>query len=172
VEDKTNRSFDDNYRAFCYDREVQMGIQIADLSQKTSKEQKVQIELHTRVLIADDQRPVREGLRSVLALLSQVTVVGEAVDGQDAVHLVAERHPDVVLMDIQMPVMDGLEATRRIKSQWPWVRVIALTMYARYRAKALDAGADVFLIKGCVSETLQEAILAQYSESHYPARWR
>ena len=95
----------------------------------------------------------------------------EAVDGQDAVHLVAERHPDVVLMDIQMPVMDGLEATRRIKSQWPQVRVIALTIYARYRAKALSAGADVFLVKGCVSEALQDAILAQRSESSELAKW-
>jgi DNA-binding NarL/FixJ family response regulator len=163
VENKTNRSFDDNRQALCYDRVVQMGIKIADSYQKTSKEQGVQIELRTRVLIADDRRPVREGLGSVLALLSQVEVVGEAVDGQDAVHLVAERHPDVVLMDIQMPVMDGLEATRCIKSQWPQVRVIALTLYARYRTKALSAGADVFLVKGCGAEALQEAILSQRS---------
>jgi DNA-binding NarL/FixJ family response regulator len=119
------------------------------------------MELQTRVLIVDDQRPVREGLRCLLALSPQVEVVGEAADGQDAVHLVGERHPDVVLLDIQMPVMDGLEATQRIKSQWPEVRVITLTMYARYRSKALAAGADVFLLKGCESEALQEAILAQ-----------
>jgi DNA-binding NarL/FixJ family response regulator len=119
------------------------------------------LEPQTRVLIADDQRPVREGLRCLLALSSEVDVVGEAADGQDAVHLVAERHPDVVLMDIQMPEMDGLEATRRIKSQWPGVRVIVLTMYARYQAKAIAAGADVFLLKGCASEALQAAILAR-----------
>jgi len=119
------------------------------------------LELQTRVLIADDQQPVREGLRSLLSLSSQVEVVGEAADGQDALHLVAERHPDVVLMDIQMPVMDGLEATRRIKSQWPGVRVIVLTIYARYRARAIAAGADAFLLKGCLPEMLQDAILAQ-----------
>jgi YesN/AraC family two-component response regulator len=132
--------------------------------QKTSKEQGVQIDLPFRVLIADDQRRVREGLRSVLALSPQLEVVGEAVNGQDAVHLVAECRPDVVLMDIQMPVLDGLEATRRIKSQWPQVRIIALTLYARYRAEALSAGADVFLVKGCGSEALQEVLLAQRSE--------
>ena len=122
------------------------------------------MERQTRVLIADDQRPVREGLRSLLALSPQVEVVGEAVDGQHALHLVAECHPDVVLMDIQMPVMDGLEATQRIKSQWPEVRVIVLTIYARHRARALAAGADVFLLKGCMSEALQEAILARWPE--------
>ena len=117
--------------------------------------------LRTRVLIADDQQPVRKGLRCLLSLSSQVEVVGEAVDGQDVLHLVAECRPDVVLMDIQMPVMDGLEATRRIKSRWPDVRVIILTMYARYRGKALAAGADAFLLKGCVSEELQDAILTR-----------
>jgi DNA-binding NarL/FixJ family response regulator len=117
-----------------------------------------------RVLIADDQRSVREALRCLLALSPQIEIVGEAADGQDALDLVAERHPNVVLMDIQMPGMDGLEATRRIKGQWPQIRVIALTIYARYRSKALSAGADVFLVKGCGSGALQEAILAQRSE--------
>ena len=124
----------------------------------------------TRVLIADDQRSVREALRCLLALSPQIEVVAEAEDGQDALDLVPECHPNVVLMDIQMPGMDGLEATRRIKSQWPRVRVIALTIYARYRVKALSAGADVFLVKGCGSEALQEAILAQCSESLDPIR--
>jgi DNA-binding NarL/FixJ family response regulator len=141
-----------------------MNVTMADSYERAGKEKAVQIELRTRVLIADDQRPVREGLRCVLALSPQVEVVGEAVDGQDALHLVAERRPDVVLMDIQMPVMDGLEATRLIKCQWPWVRVVVLTLYARYRAKALSAGADVFLVKGCGSEALQRAILARRAE--------
>jgi DNA-binding NarL/FixJ family response regulator len=63
-------------------------------------------------------------------------------------------------MDIQMPVMDGLEATRCIKRQCPKVRVVALTMYAKYRASALAAGADAFLLKGCSADQLEVAILA------------
>jgi DNA-binding NarL/FixJ family response regulator len=89
----------------------------------------------------------------------QVEVVGEATDGQQAVRLVEERQPDVVLIDARMPVMDGLEATRHIKSKWPEVKVVVLTMYPAYRAQALAAGADAFLVKGCPSGELLEAIL-------------
>jgi DNA-binding NarL/FixJ family response regulator len=88
-------------------------------------------------------------------------VVGEAADGQQAVQMVAECRPDVVLMDAQMPVIDGLEATRLIKDRWPGVKVIVLTMYPMYRAKALAVGADVFLIKGCPPEDLLQAILGK-----------
>jgi DNA-binding NarL/FixJ family response regulator len=115
---------------------------------------------NVRVLIADDQRPTRQGLRALLSLSPQVEVIGEAMDGQESVALVSEHHPDVVLMDVRMPVMDGLEATRRIKSQWPEVKVITLTMHPKYRSQALAAGADVFLLKGCPVEELQAAILA------------
>ena len=118
------------------------------------------MERRMRVLIADDQRPTRQGLKALLALCPEVEVVGEAADGQESVARVAERHPDVVLMDMRMPVMDGLEATRRIKSQWPEVKVIALSMYPIYRAQAHAAGADVFLLKGCTAEELQAAIVA------------
>lgn len=116
------------------------------------------MERRMRILIVDDQRPTRQGLRALLSLSPKVEVVGEAVDGQGSVALVAERHPDVVLMDVRMPVMDGLEATRRIKSQWPEVKVIALTMHPQYRVQALSAGADAFLLKGCPPEALQNAI--------------
>jgi DNA-binding NarL/FixJ family response regulator len=112
-----------------------------------------------RVLIVDDQRPTREGLKLLLTLSPQVEVVGEAANGRESVELVAEHRPDVVLMDIQMPGMDGLEATRRIKSQWPEVAVIALTMYAEYRTRALAAGADAFLVKGSPTEMLHRTIL-------------
>jgi DNA-binding NarL/FixJ family response regulator len=86
-------------------------------------------------------------------------VIGEAADGVQALTIVSERHPDVVLLDVEMPVMDGIEATRRIKRVWPKVRVVVLTMHATYRALALDAGADAFVLKGCSAEEMQLAML-------------
>jgi DNA-binding NarL/FixJ family response regulator len=119
------------------------------------------MEQPVRVLIADDQRPTRLGLKALLTFTPGVEVVGEAGDGQEAVRLVGELHPDVVLMDVQMPGMDGLEATRCIKRRWPEVRVITLTMYAKYQSGALNAGADAFLLKGGALESLENVILTR-----------
>ena len=111
-----------------------------------------------RVLIVDDRRTVRQGLQALLALWPDVAWAGQAADGQGGVKLVAEQRPDAVVMDIRMRGMDGLEATRRIKSQWPEVRVIVLTLRAEYEDEAIAAGADVFLVKGGPPEALREAI--------------
>ncbi|MBI1882566.1 MAG: response regulator transcription factor [Chloroflexi bacterium] len=112
-----------------------------------------------RVLIADDHPRSRKGLRALLTTSSMVKVVGEAANGQEAVRLVETYQPDVVLMDAQMPVMDGLEASRRIKRQWPQIRIIMLTVYNGRRNEAVTAGIDAFLAKGCPIETLWSAIL-------------
>jgi YesN/AraC family two-component response regulator len=112
-----------------------------------------------KVLIADDNDRTRNGLRALLAMGQEIEIVGEAVDGREAVWMVREYQPDVVLMDAQMPHMDGLEATRLIKDRQPEVRVIVLTMYPAHQADALAASADAFLVKGCTARELLEAIL-------------
>ncbi|AXE39730.1 Transcriptional regulatory protein LiaR [Acidipropionibacterium virtanenii] len=102
-----------------------------------------------RLLLADDQEMVRVGFRMVLDAQPDMTVVGEAGDGAEAVRLTAELHPDIVLMDIRMPRMDGLEATRTIIEADPAVRVLVLTTFDldEYVHAALRAGAGGFLLK-------------------------
>ena len=96
-----------------------------------------------RVLIADDQRVVREGLALVLGLLPEVEVVGAAADGDQAVAMAAELLPDIVLMDLRMPRCDGVEATRLLRARVPGSTVVILTTYADDRSvlDALRAGA-------------------------------
>ncbi len=112
-----------------------------------------------RTLIVDDKFPACKALKALLTVMPFIEVVGQATNGQEAVHLVKVLHPDVVLMDIHLPGMDGLDATRRIKSSWPEVRVVILTMYTTYLHEALAAGADGYLIKGCDRNILLESVL-------------
>jgi DNA-binding NarL/FixJ family response regulator len=107
-----------------------------------------------RVLVADDNAHARAGLRALLATWPEVEVVGEAADGQEAVRLVAEHLPDIVVIDLQMPVLDGAQATRMLKQRWPSLTVIVLTLYAAEEAQALAAGADAFVVKGVAPDLL------------------
>jgi DNA-binding NarL/FixJ family response regulator len=101
-----------------------------------------------RIVIADDRAPARAGLRAVLStMLPDVEIVAEAADGQEAVLLVGARHPRAVVLDIRMPGMDGLEATRIIKSRWPTVAVVVVSMHTERELEALAAGADAFVSK-------------------------
>src|SRR5262249_18294848 len=113
-----------------------------------------------RVLLADDQRVVREGLALVLGLLADVEVVGAAADGDEAVTMAERLRPDIVLMDLRMPRCDGVEATRRLRERAPDGRVVALTACADDRSVlgALRAGARGYLTKEAGGEEIREAL--------------
>ncbi len=113
-----------------------------------------------RVLIADDHTIVRTGLRLLLKAETDIDVVGEALDGQEALNLIEFHHPDVVLMDIAMPGMDGLEATRQIKTRWPDIKVLVLTMHRsdEYFFEMLKAGASGYILKGAETSDLIHAV--------------
>ncbi|WP_370068358.1 response regulator [Streptacidiphilus sp. MAP5-3] len=113
-----------------------------------------------RVVVVDDQQVVREGIVMLLGLLPGIDVVAAAADGEEAVALVAEHTPEVVLMDLRMPRMDGVEATRRIRAEHPQTAVIVLTTYADDDSlfPALQAGARGYLTKDAGSEEIARAI--------------
>jgi DNA-binding NarL/FixJ family response regulator len=117
-----------------------------------------------RVLIVDDHTLVRAGIRSLLALVADIEVVGEASDGKEALEKVRELAPDVVLMDLAMPVMGGLEATRRIRREFHGIKVLALTQYddSEYVIPVIEAGACGFVTKMAAFSELASAIQAAY----------
>ena len=114
----------------------------------------------TTVLVADEQALVRVALRKILESETEMRVVGEAVDGDDAVAAAARLRPDVVLMDIRMPVLDGIEATRRIVRAQPATRVLILTTFGldSYVYDALRAGASGFMLKDAPPEEIAAAV--------------
>ena len=116
----------------------------------------------TRVLVVDDQTVVRDGLVLLLGLLPGLEVVGSAGDGEEAVRLVGEHGPDVVLMDLRMPRVDGVEATRRIKAAYPSVQIVVLTTYSDDESvfAALQAGARGYLTKDAGADEIARAINA------------
>ena len=118
-----------------------------------------------RVVVADDQTVVREGLITLLGTMSGIDVVGAAADGDEAVSLVAELAPDVVLMDLRMPRVDGVEATRRIRAEHPATQVVVLTTYADDESivGALQAGAIGYLTKDAGREHIGRALEAAAS---------
>lgn len=113
-----------------------------------------------RVLIADDHTIVRSGVRLLLEAEPDIEVVGEALDGLEAISLAEALHPDVILMDIAMPGMDGLEATVHIKNSLPDTNVLVLTMHRTddYFFEMLDAGASGYILKGAQTEELINAV--------------
>jgi DNA-binding NarL/FixJ family response regulator len=113
-----------------------------------------------RLLLVDDQKLMREGLRTLLELEPDLQVVGEAGDGQAALGAYAAHQPDVTLMDVRMPGMDGVEATWRLRERWPQARIIILTTFDddEYVFEGLRAGALGYLLKDVSGQELAEAI--------------
>jgi len=113
-----------------------------------------------RVIVADDQRVVREGLTLMLGLIDGIEPVGAAADGEEALAMVAAERPDVVLMDLRMPRLDGIQATRRLAETHPHVGVVALTTYADDETVvgALQAGARGYLTKDAGAEQIRSAV--------------
>ena len=115
-----------------------------------------------RILLADDHRLFRQGMRQICEILGSFEVIGEAENGEEAVHLAQELQPDVILMDVQMPLLDGVQATRLITENNPAIRVIILTMYRqdRYVFEAIKAGARGYLLKDADEQELVEVVRA------------
>jgi DNA-binding NarL/FixJ family response regulator len=111
-----------------------------------------------RLLIADDLARTRRALRALLAVHPGFEVVGEAVDGEEAVAAVERLRPDLVVLDVRMPRLDGIGATARIKARWPAVRVVAHSLAVERRGDALAAGADAFVPKGAPTGELLAAL--------------
>lgn len=122
-----------------------------------------------RVAIADDHALVREGMRRMLSGSRQIDVIGEAANGAEAVELVTEKEPDVLLLDITMPVKDGIEATEEIVELKKKTRILILSMHAdeQYALRTLRAGANGFISKGARLEELLKAITEVHNGERY-----
>jgi DNA-binding NarL/FixJ family response regulator len=122
-----------------------------------------------RLLIADDHQLVREGLRAILETHPDLTVIAEAENGHEAVRLARETKPDVAIMDVSMPQLNGIEATRRILSEVPETKIVALSVHSEHRfaAEMLQAGACGYFLKDCAVEELEHAVRAVLSGEVY-----
>ncbi len=122
-----------------------------------------------RVLVVDDHTIVRDGVCALLAIAGDIEVVGKAANGSEALKMVKELQPNVVLMDIAMPIMGGLEATRRICKEFPRTKVLVLTQYddKEYVFPVIEAGASGFISKAAASSELASGIRSVYHGDSY-----
>jgi DNA-binding NarL/FixJ family response regulator len=116
--------------------------------------------MKTTILIVDDHELFRDGLKKLINCESDIEVIGEARNGQEAVSLARELQPDVILMDVKMPVMDGIEATRRILSETPGMKILGLSMYSGdgFNSGMMQAGALGYILKGGELEVLLDKV--------------
>ncbi len=128
--------------------------------------------MEIRVLICDDHKIMREGLRNLLKDKANIVVVGEAENGRDALSLVTKLKPDIVIMDVAMPGLNGMEATKMILREYQETRVIALSMHSgkQFVTGMFRAGASGYLLKDCAFDELMDAIKAVNSKHTYLSR--
>ena len=121
------------------------------------------------VIIVDDHKIIRDGLKILLSNHGSINVVGEAENGREAIKITLEKRPDIVIMDIGMPVMNGIEATRQIVKDLPETKVIALSMHydKQYVSGMLASGAKGYLLKDCAGEELSKAIKIVNEDNTY-----
>lgn len=126
-----------------------------------------------KVFLADDHAVVREGLRFLLEAQADITVVGDAANGREAVRQVEKLKPDVVVMDIAMPELNGIEATQQIRESCPTTQVVILSMYTttEHISRALKAGAQGYVVKESAGKEVVEAVRAVHTGHHYMSRW-
>ena len=122
-----------------------------------------------KILLADDHKITRDGLKALLENQDNLRVVGEAENGRQAVRLALDLEPDVIVMDINMPELNGIEATRQILAELPATKIIALSMYSdkRYVVGMLKAGVSGYLLKNCAFDELVAAISAVMKNQNY-----
>lgn len=125
-----------------------------------------------KIAIADDHQMMIDGLKSLLEHEKKVTVVGEALNGEEIIKIIEKKKTDVVLMDVRMPVMDGIEATELISQKFPSVKVLMLTMHntREYIEKVIKSGAAGYILKNTGKQELMKAIETIYSGEHYYSR--
>jgi two-component system, NarL family, response regulator NreC len=122
-----------------------------------------------RILVADDHRIVRQGLKNLLETQQDMEVVGEAEDGGLTLELARKLHPDVIVMDVKMPEMNGIDASRQVLSEFPDIKIVGLSMYGdlRFVTNMLESGASGYLLKDCAFEELAQAIRQVMADKTY-----
>lgn len=113
-----------------------------------------------KTIIADDHRLFRKGLSSMFEDVPNISVIGEAANGQELLSLLTKKHPDLILMDLKMPIMDGIEATEHVKSKYPDIKIIVLSMYEdeRFIIHLLELGVNGYLLKNADPEEMEHTI--------------
>lgn len=124
---------------------------------------------NVRIVLADDHQIILDGLKMLIDDMDGIEIVGEAANGREAVKLVREHEPDIIIMDVAMPELNGIEATRQISSEWPKVKIIVLSMHSEKRFVSLmfKAGAKAYLSKENAFKELSSAIKAVMAGTSY-----